>query len=91
MTLVKFGENTIKSLWKRNPEEDGWEGYSYVCPKCSFEVLMNEEVEPCYNYCPMCGKKMWTDSVKDKQRKKKKTEYMREYQSNRRKAMRGDV
>lgn len=89
MPLVEFGKNNQISLWKHIPDNDGWEGYSYICPKCDFEVLQNEEVAPFYKYCPMCGKKMFVDEEKEDIRKAKKREYMRNYQQKRRANMKG--
>lgn len=42
MPLVEFGKNNQISLWKHIPDNDGWEGYSYICPKCDFEVLQKK-------------------------------------------------
>lgn len=84
MTLGEFGKNEQISFWKHYPDNDGWEGYSYICPKCGFEIIQNEEVAPFYNYCPMCGKKMFIDANKEKLRKEKRKEYMKNYQRKKR-------
>lgn len=88
MTVVELGENKItKNLWKHYPENDGWEGYSFICPKCYFELIMNEDIQPSYNFCPNCGKKLIhiIDAAKEKERAEKKRQYAREYQKERRK------
>ena len=82
MTLVKFGEDTTISLWEYKYTD--WEGDTYACPKCGYEIIQNEGTTPFYNYCPVCGKKMFTDKNKEIERKAKKKEYMRKYNQKRR-------
>ena len=82
MTLVEFGKASTHKLWKYVLTD--WEGDTYACPVCAFETITNEGTIPAFNYCPMCGKNMIIDDIKEQKRKEKRTEYNRNYQRIRR-------